>query len=63
MSTFVLELQDALHHEQVDAVESFVGRDARDSFGVQASQALESRAWQPETDAERRRLRRWTRRC
>ena len=36
MSTFVLQLQDALHHEQVDAVESFVGRDASGSFGLLA---------------------------
>ena len=36
MSTFVLQLQDALHHEQVDAVESFVGRDASGAFGLLA---------------------------
>jgi F-type H+-transporting ATPase subunit epsilon len=36
VSTFVLQLQDALHHELVDAVESFVGRDASGSFGLLA---------------------------
>jgi F-type H+-transporting ATPase subunit epsilon len=36
MSTFVLQLQDALHHERIDAVESFVGRDASGSFGLLA---------------------------
>ena len=36
MSTFVLQLQDALHHEQVDDVESFVARDASGAFGLLA---------------------------
>ena len=36
MRTFVLELQDALHHERVEEVESFVGRDASGAFGLLA---------------------------
>jgi len=34
--TFALHLRDALHHEQVDAVEAFVGRDPSGSFGLLA---------------------------
>jgi F-type H+-transporting ATPase subunit epsilon len=34
--TFVLHLQDALHHERVDDVETFVGRDPSGSFGLLA---------------------------
>lgn len=36
MRTFVLHLQDALHHERVDGVETFVGRDPSGSFGLLA---------------------------
>jgi F-type H+-transporting ATPase subunit epsilon len=34
--TFALHLRDAFHHEQVDAVEAFVGRDATGAFGLLA---------------------------
>ncbi len=34
MRTFVLHLQDALHHERVDEVDTFVGRDPSGSFGL-----------------------------
>jgi F-type H+-transporting ATPase subunit epsilon len=36
MRTFLLHLQDALHHVQVAGVEAFVGRDASGSFGLLA---------------------------
>lgn len=36
MRTFTLHLQDATHHERVDGVESFVGRDPSGSFGLLA---------------------------
>ena len=36
MSTFVLHLQDAVHYERIDGVQSFVGVDASGSFGIQA---------------------------
>ena len=36
MRTFTLHLQDATHHERVDGVESFVGRDPSGAFGLLA---------------------------
>jgi F-type H+-transporting ATPase subunit epsilon len=36
MRTFTLYLQDATHHERVDGVESFVGRDPSGAFGLLA---------------------------
>lgn len=36
MRTFALHLQDALHHERVEGVETFVGRDPSGSFGLLA---------------------------
>jgi F-type H+-transporting ATPase subunit epsilon len=36
MRTFVLHLQDALHHERVDDAETFVGRDPSGAFGLLA---------------------------
>lgn len=36
MRTFTLHLQDATHHERLDDVESFVGRDASGAFGLLA---------------------------
>ncbi|MFY9974810.1 MAG: F0F1 ATP synthase subunit epsilon [Chromatiaceae bacterium] len=36
MKTFTLHLQDATHYERLDAVESFVGRDASGAFGLMA---------------------------
>jgi F-type H+-transporting ATPase subunit epsilon len=36
MHTFTLYLQDAIHSEQIDKVESFVGEDASGSFGILA---------------------------
>jgi len=39
VSIFVLQLQDAVHHEQIDDVESFVGRDASGAFGLLAGHA------------------------
>jgi F-type H+-transporting ATPase subunit epsilon len=36
MRTFTLHLQDAVHYERLEGVESFVGRDASGSFGLLA---------------------------
>lgn len=36
MKTFVIHLQDATHHEQIDGVVSFVGQDRSGSFGILA---------------------------
>lgn len=39
MSTFVLQLMDSTHSEQITAVTSFIGEDASGSFGLQAQHA------------------------
>lgn len=36
MRTFALHLQDATHHERLDGITSFVGRDASGAFGLLA---------------------------
>lgn len=36
MRTFAMHLRDASHHERVEGVESFVGRDASGAFGLLA---------------------------
>ena len=36
MRTFTLHLRDATHHERVDGVESFLGRDPSGAFGLLA---------------------------